>query len=110
MILLNSSRKKVISKDLQIVDSFFQKGLGLLNPGNSRSLLMTTRLGIHTFGLRKPIDVVIVDDDYKVITMRKSLKPNRFFFWNPKYFTVIELPAGTLTATNTQIGDILFLN
>ncbi len=63
--------------------------------------------GVHTFGMRFPIDVIVMDDAYIVQTVRRNLKPNRFFFWNPKYRNVIEFPAGTADGSNTATGDAL---
>lgn len=80
---------------------------GLLKKSNPRSLLFKTRFGIHTLGLKKAIDIIILDNNFRVVKLGISVKPNQFFFWNPKFSLVLELPEGTIKKTKTQIGDIV---
>lgn len=49
-----------------------------------------TRLGIHTFGMTKPIDVFILNKENEVIKIGRNIKPGRIFIWNPKYYKVLE--------------------
>lgn len=76
--------------------SSFQAGEGLLiRPCN----------GIHTFGMKFPIDAVFVDNNNCVIAVSKGLPPNRL---TPLYLRasyVLELPTGTIEATATAIGN-----
>ncbi len=76
--------------------SFKEKTLGLIFAKSAYPALIETRFGIHTFGLRFPIDVLILDNLNRVMLIRRSLKPNRIFVWNPKFKKVIELPSGEI--------------
>lgn len=105
--LINKSNNTIISQDLKKAVTFFDKTLGLLNKSNPRFIMFQTRFGIHTFFLNKPIDVIVLDRDFKVVKVAQTLKPNKLFFWNPRYSYIIELPQGTIIKTNTQTGDIL---
>lgn len=100
MTLKNLTKKTILSKDAKFATSLKDKSLGLLLPSNPKTLIFKTRFGIHTFGLKKPIDVLILNQKYQVVKLKKSLKPNRFFFWNPEYNLVIELPANSLRKTD----------
>lgn len=73
-----------------------EKIQGLIGKDKSYTLMLKTRFGIHTFGLKFPIDVLILNNENKVVSIRKNLKPNRIFLWNPIYKKVIELPFGTI--------------
>ncbi len=106
MILKNVSQKTVITSDLKIAESLFDRALGLLKQDNPRSLLFRTRWGIHTFLLKDSIDVIVLDSK-KCVVIQITVKPNRFFFWNPKFDTIIELPSGTIKRSKTKIGDKL---
>ena len=70
-------------------------------------MLFKTRYGIHTFGMKYPIDIVILDNQNRVAVLKKAMEQNRIFLWNIKYETVLELPAGTIEKTKTQILDIV---
>ncbi|SRR5258706_9999789 len=64
-----------------------------------------TRFGIHTFFMKHPIDVVILDDDHVVQKVAHNLKPWRIFVWNPKWFRVLELPAGTIAQRRIKLDS-----
>lgn len=65
---------------------------------------------VHTFFMRFPIDVIFVDSKNSVIKTYHNLKPWRMsgFFFSACF--CIELPTGTLTNTNTQVGDHLIVS
>jgi len=70
-------------------------------------MLFRTRFGIHTIGMKYAIDVLILDKKNKVVAIKKNLEPNKIFLWNPAFNTVLELPAGTINKTKTEIKDLL---
>ena len=107
MTLSNLTKKTILTRDLKHAKSFSDQILGLLKKSNPRFLLFYTNAGIHTFGLSDEIDVIVLGDDFKVKKLKKSLKPNSIFFWNPKYNCVIELPKGTIAASKTTLDDKL---
>jgi hypothetical protein len=86
-----------------------KKAIGLIGKKNPQIILFKTRFGIHTFGVRFPIDIIILDKKNKVMTVKHNLQPNRFFFWNPKYETVLELPEGTITKEKIDLEDTIDL-
>ena len=57
--------------------------------------------------MHENIDILILDDDNKVVSLKRSLKPQRFFTWKPKYSKVIELPDGSIIKSQTEIGDLI---
>lgn len=85
------------------------KVIGLIGKKKPVSLLIKTRFGIHTFGLKFPIDVLILDKKNKIVSLKKSLKPNRIFLWNPLYEKVLELPEGTINEEGLKVGHKLNL-
>lgn len=107
MRLHNITRAALITENLKVAQKWWDKTLGLLSKKNPRSLLFYTRFGIHTFGLKLPIDVLVLDNSNKVVILKQNLHPNRFFFWNPRYNQVIELPSGLIKQSHTKIGDRL---
>lgn len=75
-----------------------------------RRLLIKTRFGIHTFGVKYPIDVVVLDGGFSVKTIKKSLPPNRMYFWNPSYNQILELPEGEVKKLGIKEGQKLALS
>jgi uncharacterized membrane protein (UPF0127 family) len=78
---------------------------GLIGKNTPTPVFFTTRFGIHTFGLKFPIDVLILDNCNRVVRQKHSLYPNKLFFWPPVYNRVLELPAGTISRQKIKIGD-----
>ena len=85
------------------------KSIGLIGKKEAYPVMLTTRFGIHTFGLRFPIDVLILAENGIVVCLRENLKTNRIFLWNPKFEKVIELPAETVNSKRIKVGDTLNL-
>ena len=82
-----------------------EKVIGLIGKDKPQSLMIRTRFGIHTFGLKFPIDVLILDGENKVVFLKKNLMPMRILLWNPKYDKVLELPYGTIAKKKIKIND-----
>ncbi|MEN9407334.1 MAG: hypothetical protein RLZZ455_550 [Candidatus Parcubacteria bacterium] len=77
---------------------------GLIGASHPQALLIKTRFGIHTFGLRFPIDLAVLDHDGFVQTIRKGFRPNGIFLWSPRYSRILELPEGTIEKKQIKKG------
>jgi len=81
-----------------------EKAIGLIGKEKVYPVIFETRFGIHTFFLRVPIDVLILDNQKRVAVLKESLSPNRIFLWNPRYKIVLELLQGTIKKYNIKKG------
>lgn len=86
-----------------------EKTIGLIGRKKAYPVMMETHFGIHTFGLRFSIDVLILDNQKRVVVLKESLSPYRIFLWDPRYRTVLELPEGTIKKYNIQKGTTISL-
>src|SRR5678816_2198113 len=73
-----------------------------LDPGEA--LWIVPSRGVHTCWMRFTIDVVALDDQGVVVDRVARLKPWRIRLPRRGTAGVLELPAGQLEATGTQIG------
>lgn len=64
---------------------------------------------VHTFRMRFAIDIAFLDRDGRVLTVHHSLKPNRLSRLVWRADGVLELAAGRLSETRTEVGDIIEL-
>ncbi len=106
----NTTRGSILAEQCEQARSFFARGRGLmgreqLDPGGG--LLIDPCSSIHTFFMRFPIDVVFINRGGRVVGMRSALPPGRPYAgaWGAR--AVIELPAGTIATTGTQLGDLI---
>ncbi len=95
--------------NLKIALSVTERTKGLIGALEPFPLLIRTRWGIHTFGVKFPLDIVILDNEYRIRSLRPSLVPRRIFFWNPKFSIVIELPDGAIKKSDLKVGNQLVL-
>lgn len=86
-----------------------EKIQGLIGKATPQALMIKTHFGIHTFGLKFPIDVLILNGKNEVVSMKKNFLPNRIFVWNPLYDRVIELPAETIEKKKIKISSVIEL-
>lgn len=109
MKAVNQTKKTVLADTLIMPKTLLDQSLGLLKYKTPTAMVFKTHFGIHTFGMKYHIDVVILDKKNKVATLKKNMKPNRIFVWNIIYETVLEFPAGVINKTKTKIGDVILL-
>ncbi|MDO8270214.1 MAG: DUF192 domain-containing protein [Candidatus Levybacteria bacterium] len=85
--------------------SMEEKTAGLLGTTKPKTVFFTTRFGIHTFFMKYPIDIVILDAKSRVVGLRENLRPNRIFAWNPLHKNVLEMPHGSIRNLKIKIGQ-----
>ena len=78
-------------------------GIRSLEPGSG--LWLSPCNGIHTFGMRFPIDVVLLDRHNRVLEVVSALRPNRLLMPRRGGFSTLELPAGS--TSGIQVGTTL---
>ncbi len=75
-----------------------------LEPGEG--LWIAPSEGVHTFGMKFPIDVLFLSKAKKVLKLRPNMRRSRIALMLRAY-SVLELPAGTIESTGTAVGDEL---
>jgi uncharacterized protein len=107
MVLVNATRKTVVSDRCHFANTVLKRMVGLLNRrrfAKGEGLLLDRCYGVHTFGMRFPIDVLFLDKDLRVIRAVKGLPPYRTSIVKKAVY-VLELPVGALEASRTEEGD-----
>lgn len=62
---------------------------------------------VHMFGMKFPIDIVVLDRNLRVVGVKRDLRPGRIgpLFWGAH--STLELPVGAIAASGTAKGDQL---
>lgn len=68
-------------------------------------LVIEPNNNVHTFWMRFAIDVVFVDHADRVVRLVPAMPPNRPYAGARRARRTIELPAGTIAASATRVGD-----
>jgi uncharacterized membrane protein (UPF0127 family) len=98
---------RVVVARLEIADTLWKQTVGLLGRSNlapDYGLWLEPCNGIHTLGMRFPIDVLFLDKEGRALRLLSHVKAWRFCgpLWKAR--TVVELPAGTIQARALQVG------
>jgi uncharacterized protein len=108
--VFNRTRETVLGDQVREADSFVSRLAGLIGTRDlpaGRGLWIRPCRGVHTFGMRYPIDVAYLGRGRLVLRIRPALQPNRIGGYCPTARSILELPAGTLRRTGTVPGDRL---
>ena len=105
---ITNSKGRVLADRADIADTIAKRNTGLLkhtklDPGEG--LLIPTQ-AVHTFRMKFPIDIAFLSRKRKVLKIRANMVRGRIAM-SLLAHSVLELPAGTLAATETVAGDQL---
>src|SRR3989338_4720684 len=95
---------KIIRLKAVKADNFWDKCVGLIGKDENTCLYLETRFGLHTFGMRHIIDILILDKKDIVSKIKISLSPNRFFFWKPGFLKRLRVAFRLSRKENNSVG------
>ena len=106
----NVTKRHLLAEQAELADHPWRRLKGLLGRAGLRpgeALVLRPCQGVHTWFMTFPIDVLYVDAHSVVRRILADMPPNRFgpMVWRAN--SVIELPAGSVRASGTEVGDRL---
>ena len=110
MPVINVTKKTWLATKVRKADSFLTRLVGLLKRthlGPEEALWLIPSKGIHTIGMKFPIDVVFLNRANIVLAVISGLAPYRISAVRFRSYSVLELPKGTLKKSRTEVGDEL---
>jgi len=108
MRAVNLTKNKGLSHNVTLASSLLKRMKGLLGKQEleqGESLWIKPCNSIHTIGMKFPIDAAFLDRRNTVVKVKNKLPANRITGVYFRASSVLEFPAGTLLATDTQVGD-----
>ena len=109
----NQTKETFLAFRVKVADSGLSRLVGLLGKRNlepQRGVWIVPCNCIHTIGMLFRIDVVLVDEDFKVVGLHELVGPFSFTRPNLRAESVFELPAHTIVRSRTEIGDQLLID
>lgn len=111
--IINITRGTDLIERGEIALNFWRRLKGLLFTDSllrGQGILIKPCSSIHTIGMFYSIDILFVNAEDIIVKSVVMMKPCRLAICTDSIF-VIELPAGTVERTGTQIGDkVVVLN
>lgn len=108
MRAFNITRQCVLVEHGKVAQTAWTRLKGLIGHAplhQGEGLLIHPCQGVHSFLMRFPIDVVYVSGAGQVVRTVEHLVPGRIGPIALDARFVLELPAGTITRTQTAVGD-----
>jgi uncharacterized protein len=107
LIAKNLDTGAVVADNVAVADTRATRAVGLLsrsglNPGEA--LWIVPSRGVHTWWMRFTIDVLALNESGVVVDRVPGLKPWRIRLPRRGTAGVLELPAGCIAATGTELG------
>jgi len=98
----------VVAERATLATGMFQRMKGLLGRselGQGEGLIIRPCNGVHTCFMRFSIDVIFLDKEGRAIKLQPELAPFKFTPIVGKSRAAMELPAGTIARSGTQLAD-----
>jgi len=110
MKIINLSKGTVLAENASLADDFISRLAGLLGRkglASGQGLILSPSTSIHSFFMRFTFDALFVDKNRRVIAIYPDFKPFRLSRVFLGKNITIELPAGTILSSRSQVGDQL---
>lgn len=111
--IANPARETELGDRIAVADRWWPRLRGLLGrpePEPGEGLLIVPSKGVHMFFMKYPLDVLLLDRERRVVAVHEELRPWRQTPLRREARYALEVPAGTVAATGTEIGDRLTWN
>ena len=108
----NQTRETFLSLTVAVADTIFArlKGfIGRLRLRSDEGIWMVPSRGIHTLGVRVPLDLIYLDENLRVIHLEEYFPTFRIAPLRAQAESVLELPTHTIYSSQTQVGDQLVI-
>jgi uncharacterized membrane protein (UPF0127 family) len=112
VFVYNKTKETFLGTRIKVADTVLGRLIGLLGKKSLRSdcgVWLVPANSIHTFGMLFPIDIVLIDKNFKVVGLRELVRPFSLTWPNFGAESVIELPAHCIFKSRTEVGDELLI-
>lgn len=112
--ILNINQNTVLADKVTIVETFPGRLKGLLGKkrlAKDEAMILSPCKQVHTLFMRFPIDVVFLDEQYRVVHIHENLKSFSVSPYVENAKCVVEFPAGKVKETGLGMNDrLMFKN
>lgn len=113
VFVYNKTRETFLSFRVRVADSFSSRLIGLLGKRSLKpdgGVWIVPANSIHTVGMLFSFDLVMIDQAFRVVSIKEMVRPFRIVLPKLRAESVLELPAHTIFRSRTQVGDQLIID
>ena len=110
--VFNESRQTTVADSVRLADSWWARLRGMMGrpePAEDEGMLLVPCRSVHMYWMKYPLDVAFLAADGRVVATYHGLAPSRRSKWHGDAERALELKAGRLADTQTEVGDVLEL-
>jgi uncharacterized membrane protein (UPF0127 family) len=107
LMATNMETGAVVASRVDVAAKRVERAVGLLTRSGlhqGEGLFITPCRGVHTWFMRFSIDILALNDQGVVVDAVADLRPWRIRLPRPGGVNVLELPAGSLSRSKTEVG------
>ena len=108
----NGRSGALLGHRVQLAEGWWRADVYLMDQGElpeGSGFLLARCTSVHTLGMRSPVDVAFLDGRGRIVETWSDLQPGQFAVGGKGVHATLQLPVGTLAATDTRNGDVLIL-
>jgi uncharacterized membrane protein (UPF0127 family) len=108
----NQTRETFLSLSVTAANTMFSRlrgFIGRLKLGADEGIWLVPSRGVHTLGVLIPLDLIYLDENYRVIHLVEYFPTFRIAPLMAQAESVLELPTHTIYSSQTQLGDQLVI-
>jgi hypothetical protein len=108
MTVVNRTRGHLLGDRIALADGFFSRLKGLLGHPEleeGEGLLILPSGGVHMYGMKYALDVLLLDQDRRVVASYPELSPGSRTRMHGNARVAVELPVGAIGRSGTEEGD-----
>jgi uncharacterized protein len=113
VFVYNETKGTFLAFKVRVADSILSRLIGLLGKKTLKpdaGVWIVPANSIHTIGMLFSFDVVMVDKNFRVVSVIEMVKPFRIILPKRRAESVFELPAHTIFRSRTEVGDQLLID
>ena len=106
----NGSKARVLGDRVWLADGYWTRLRGLLGRpqiGDGEGMLIAPSRGVHMYGMKYPLDIVLLDRGRRVVALYRELPPGGRTRVHRDASYALELPTGAIARSETEEGDTL---
>jgi uncharacterized membrane protein (UPF0127 family) len=110
-MIKNVTKGSILANKCTLCTNFLTRGIGLMLKKKITPTILAFKkpntASIHTFFMRKGIDVLFLDSNCRVASLVRGLSPWKIHSPRHKAMFIIELPEGTIKKSGVSVGDVI---
>ena len=112
VFVYNQTKETFLAYHVKVAGTFLSRFVGLRrldSIARGSGLWLQSVKSVHTFGMRFPLDVILLDRDNRVVALEELVRPFRWVQPRTQVRSALELPAHSIFRSCTELGDQMMI-